>query len=318
MTLEQTQEVADQPSVEQTPESTPDSPQADDDQSELPSSSEPLPEQPAYKPDFGYVVLDQKKELPEQVRPLIKSKDDEEYWKTVYRKADGIEHVKSRHEHTKAERDEFRTKFSDLNSKVEKFQHFAKNDFGAFLEAAGVTNDQVFDYVKTQLKLQDASPEERLQHEQSRKFVVQNYELQQQLSQQEQFSRQLAQQQHENNLQLAISGSSNFVNEYEGRLGAGAFRKHVEEYGNTVWATQQKYVSPQEAVEAVASKFKPFFQQQQTSAQSPVSAPTFTPTPSVIPSVGKGRNVSHATSSPKSLDDLRALAKSYEGVDDAY
>ncbi len=323
----QQQDKADQLSSDTTVESTPDSttttqePKADE---STPESSQQAasvsetttePTVPAYTPDYSYEVLEQKKELPEQVRSVIKSKEDEEYWKTVFRKADGLEHVKTRHEYTKQERDDFKNKYSDLSAKVDKFEHFAKNDLGAFFDAAKVTKEQVFDWVSHQIKLQEMSPEERLHFENAQRTVTQNYDLQQQLSRQEQFTRQLAQQQHEFGLQTALNSASDFVNEFDSRMGAGAFKQHVEEYGNTAWLMSQKYVSPQDAVNAVCTKFKPLFiQQPQASGQAPImSQPTARP--STIPSVGKGRNVSHAATSPRSVDELRALAKSFETED---
>jgi hypothetical protein len=68
------------------------------------------------------------------------------------------------------------------------------------------------------------------------------------------------------------------------------------------------------------NRFKPlFYQQQQVSQQSMSQQPVMSAQrPATIPTVGKGRSVSHAASKVKTLDDIRALAKNFKDVDDAY
>jgi hypothetical protein len=285
-----------------------------------PEKKEPVPD--AYAPNYKYKVYDKEKEFPESVRPVIKSKADEDYFRDLYTKADGVEEVKGKLEKYRKSYEEVEPKYNELKSKVDKLQYFAKNDLDTYLEISGVPESVLFDHVSRKLKLQE-NPEEARAYNESRQASRRAFDLEQNNRSMDQELALLKAQQHQTELHLALTNPdySSFEKDFDSRLGPGAFRQEVDKYGNYVLAAEKRYISPLEAVQTVHNRYKPLIQMSATPTQQQgAAAITHTSNeksaPPVIPNVGSGRSASPVKKKPTSTDELRKMAKKFEGEDD--
>ncbi len=280
------------------------------------------PSEPAFEPNFKFKVYDEEKEFPEIFRGVVKDKTTEEEVRTILSKAFGLDGLKPKYEKTKAERDEVSGKYERTVQGLKKLDHFAKNDLDSFFELTGIQQDKLFDYVQQKLKYGEMSPEERQRHDQARDAQRKVYTYEEQTANLQRQNQELMVQRHNFEVQTAMSDPeiSQFAAEFDRRAGkSGAFKEHVDAYGDRMYQVQQQYIQPTQAVRAVFDQYKgligynPLGQQ----AQAPqTQAPQAKAPPAAIPNIGSGRTVSPTSKRPKSIEELRALiAKQYPKED---
>ena len=292
------------------------------DDQQLPDNTEEqqeVVETPEYEPNYGFNVKDESFEFDERIRPVITSKENEDYVRELYTKAHGLDSYKTKLEARENDYNQLNAKYSEAESNfnklkagVEHLDNLSKNDFGTLQQTLSISDDAVIARAVEIMELEKKSPEERQRIQNLQNRNVEYYNTRQELDSLKQQNEQLMQAQHESQMTsaMAVPEVASFISNFEASMGQGAFRRHVDQYGSAMYYSGQ-HVSPQQAVEHVVKTYGSLVQPAPaTPVATPVpSAPKAPPPP---PSnMGSGVNQTATKVQYRSLDDIRKAAEEY-------
>lgn len=271
-----------------------------------------------YQPNYSFKVLDQELEFDERVKSAIKDKESEDYFRDLYTKAHGLDSYKTKLESKSSEAEQFQNQYSTVSGEYEKLRdgveqlgNLSQKDFTTFQKYMNIPDDQILKRAQQIISLKDRPESERTQIDDLYRGRVEGFRTQSEMQNLQQQNQQLMERQHQFELNQALSQQNivSFQSEFDKKLGAGAFMKHVENYGRSETEMRKSYVAPLEAVSAVYKIYKDLFtsnadnlQQSQRNAPPP-------PPPS---NLGSGANRTSTRKQVRTLDDLRKLAQQME------
>jgi hypothetical protein len=267
-----------------------------------------VPVTPAYTPSYKYSVRGQEKEISEKYRALIKTAEDEKELKELFEKAEGLDFVKQDRSSLKQEYEGFKQQITPYLQDYNKFTTLRdKGNLGAAFQVAGISDDQIFEYAVQRLQMEQ-NPHQAQLYKNHNDASLQMIEMEGKIQQYQQMEQSIQAQQFEYNLTQALGAHKDVVDQIEQKWGKpGSFRDEVVSLGISEF-NQGRHLTEQQAVEAVVNKYKPFVSQatpQATQAQ-PYQRPA------TIPNVGTS-NISVISKKPKSIDDLKAMAREEVG-----
>jgi|GEM_PF-4242756 len=264
----------------------------------------------SYQPNWKYKVFGKEKELEEFWRPLVKDQDSEKKVKEVFTRAMAFDDLKSKHDMSQGEFQQLLTDYQSLDRDVKKVMQFRNSrDFDNFFKALRISDQEVYEYALNKLKLSEASPEERQRAEQQAIDRSRSYELENEKSNIEQQFQDQAVQVRTMQLDLALSRPDvqRSASAWDERVGqVGAFRNLVIGEAQNAYFSTGKDISAEEATQMVLQKFGKFLEESQAPVQAPQTVQVGTKP--VIPTV-QGRGTSPIKKAPKSIDDLKAMAR---------
>lgn len=271
---------------------------------------------PAYQPNYKYKAALQEKELDAFWHPLVKDADSEKKVKELFTKVDAFDFVKGKHQTLEQQFNSLQEDYGQVNNTVQRFNQSVKGgDLSSAFRLAGITKGQVFKWTQSQLQLMELPPEQRQQFEQYENTQHQKSELEQQVSHLQKQYEQQAVQARTTQLDFALGKPdvSRFAEAWDANTGeAGAFRKFVVEEAKKIYYDTQQDISPDQAIANVMQRFGKFLNMGETivptSQASSIANQANKP---VIPHVA-GKAASPIKKVPKSLDDLKKLAKAME------
>ncbi|HYX39924.1 MAG TPA: hypothetical protein VE954_43060 [Oligoflexus sp.] len=280
----------------------------------------------AYSPDFKFKVGESEHEFDERVRGVLKSKEDEEYFRDLYTKAYGLDVVKKRHEEKwNAKEQEWQTKeseYSGLRSQFDRVQNTIQKlntlkgqDFGVFQKAWDIPNQAILQRASEILQVH-GDPEAQARADKVYADRLQMLQYEDRVNQESQTQQAMTRQLHEMKLHQALMSPDiiQFAAEYDKRMGQGAFLEEVNMVGTIDHAAGKGYTDPKDAVtraqqklakligplgSSPASVSPPAASQQQ---QKPVQRPA-------LPNLGSGRTGTAVSKKPKTMADLKKLAE---------
>lgn len=169
-TQQQAQPDDSQKPAETTPETTP---------------TDPNEQQPQddYKPDFKYKFLDEEREFPENIRPLIKNKDQENVVRDLLSRSDGLEVVLDSRERMKKDYEELNKLHSETQNKLKDHQrawdevkyYKQTNNLSSLFKRLGISNQQLNAHMDEQYRYETADVNERAQIERQRLLQERNF-----------------------------------------------------------------------------------------------------------------------------------------------
>lgn len=311
-----------EPAAEPTPETPVEAaPPAEGEAAAAPAEGEapPAEEQP-YEPDFSYKVYGEKKELPDFVRPLINSKEAEEYFREHHQKAEAYDILKEKHEAVRGEHTQYQESIQkEIGPILEATQMMKRSaeigDYEGFFKAAGVKPENIFQWAVEKAQYQEMTPEQRNQYDSRIATLRENSQLKYENEQTTTQMQDIMVQQRERELNLTLDDPAvnQVMQEFDARRGkVGAFRDEVVAYANGQWYAKKQDISPREAVEGVFGLMGRSLTQEpagmtntQTNSATSVVQPR-TPKPT-IPSMKSG-HASPVKRAPRTLDEMRQLA----------
>lgn len=273
------------------------------------------PPAPSFQPNFKFKVHDEEKEIDEMFRGLIKDQDTEKKIRELHEKAYGLDVQKPKYERMKQEFQEVSTKYGNIDKSLKQLSSYVQaGDLGSFFQATQIPKQMIFEYVKKELELMEASPEqraevERVQAERRRLYNLEqeNQDLKTRFETESQSARVM-----ELTTALASPVVSSVAQSFDAKMGSGAFKMEVIKHGLAVSQTTGETISVQQAVQETVEKWKQFFgetQQASTPGASPMetaSQAQAAPKPT-LPNVS-GRSASPLKAGPRSIDDLKKIA----------
>lgn len=276
-------------------------------------NSQPPPA-PTFTPNYKFKVHDEEKEIDEMYRGLIKDQETEKKIRELHEKAYGLDVQKPKYEKMKGEFQEVSTKYGNIDKSLKQLSAYVQNgDLGSFFQATQIPKQMIFEYVKKELELMEASPEqraevERVQAERRRLYSLEqeNSDLKTRFETESQSARVM-----ELSTALASPVVSSVATSFDAKMGSGAFKMEVIKHGLAVSQTTGETISVQQAVQETVEKWKSFFgEMPQASAAQGGSMETASqaqaPKPT-LPNVS-GRSASPLKAGPRSIDDLKKIA----------
>lgn len=255
---------------------------------------------PAYNPNFKYSVKGQEKEIDEMFRALVKDAESEKKVKALFEKADGIDHVKLDRDSLKKEYGGFKDQVVPYLQEYHKFTSLRdKGSLGAAFQVAGISDEQIFEYALQKLELSQ-NPQQSSLYKNHTESSLREIEMETKLQHYQMRDQQMEQYRFQSDLDSSLNANKDIASGVDSKIGRiGAFKEEVIALG-VFEAQRGNVLSINDAVEAVANKYKPFM--------APVNSIQTQPhqRPATIPNVGSS-NVSAIKVKPKSLDDLRKL-----------
>lgn len=274
---------------------------------------------PAYTPNYKFKAFNKEMELEEFWRPLIKDSDSEKKVKDLFTRAEAFNDLKERFEGTQSEFNKVYNEYSALDQDVRKVTSYLnKGDLDNFFGAIGLDEAKIFKWVAEKLDQENLPPEQKRALQMQQQERQRLYDLEMEKSTLAEQYQEQAVQARTMQLQLVLSRPevSQAASAWDARMGTiGAFRDLIVDEAQKAWFVEGKDLSAEEAVQVVLAKYgklieaggvvpqAPVPQATQAQAQSPQAAQK-----PVIPTV-QGRGTSPVKKSPKSIDDLRQMAK---------
>ncbi len=273
---------------------------------------------PAFQPNWKFKAFGKEHEIDEFWRGLIKDADSEKKVKDVFTKSHAFEDMKTRYEGTSKDFQELLSDHQALDKDVKKVMSFRNSrDFDNFFQALRISDQEIFEYVQKKINLLE-NPEQRKAAEMQAMERQKLYDTSQENERLHGQYQQQAVQARTMQLDMVLSRPdvskvASLFDEKQGRL--GAFRDIViDEAANHYFQTGGdnggKDLSAEEATQRVLQKWGKFFD----APQAPLEGtPQIAPQPQVVAKpvipVTPGKGSSPIKKAPKSLDDLRAMAK---------
>lgn len=274
--------------------------------------------EPAYVPNTKYKVLDKEYEIDPKLHASLNA-ETEPIIRELYEKASGLDAVK-------ASRDQFRTQAQETEATLQSFAGqvnevmglLKAGDLEGFFEQVKLSDDQIAQYILEKARIAQLTPEERSVYTERDLLRRRNANL----SKEHQTASTEAQTTAANarmqalDIHLAAPEQAPLVKDFEARNGAGSFRKSVAEYARSVWYSEKKDLSPEEATQA----FIKFAGLQMPTAAAPkpgtvdVSKRVVSkPKAKTIPNYGSSQ-ASVTSQKPKNLDELKKYRKDKYGA----
>ncbi len=272
---------------------------------------------PAYTPNYKYNIMGKEHEVDEFWRGLIKDADSEKKVKDLFTKTQAFDEVKASRESLQTEYQSVRGEFDALDRDVRRVMSFLNaGDLDNFFGSLKIPENKVYDWVAKRLEAAQ-NPEALRSLESQAQERARAFDLEQERSSLEHRYQEQAVQARATQLDLMLSRPdiSAAASAWDSRAGqVGAFRDLIISEAQNAYFTQNQDLSAEQAVSMVMQKYGKFLgdgtQPQVVTPQAPApgtAAPQVAAKP-VIPAV-QGRGTSPIKKSPKSLDDLRQMAK---------
>ena len=267
---------------------------------------------PAYTPSYEVEVMDQKREIPERFRTLIKDADSEKEVKEIFSKAYGLEWHKPKYEENKKAYEKLTDDHKNLVDGVGLVRKsYEKGDFDTFFDILQIPQEKVLQWVAGKVKYEELPPDQKRIIDERRAAEVRARDAETSYDTlQGEFQKQLVSLK-EQTLGLAMGQPTvrQFAADFEKRLGQGSFRQEVIRRGQLAWQTRKIDLSPDQAIKEVMDlvgfQGSPQAQQGQTSTTPASVAPVARP--KVIPNIGSGQ-AAPVKNKVKSIDELKKLA----------
>lgn len=272
---------------------------------------------PAYTPNFKFKHVngdgkDAEAEIDDLFKPLVKSADVEKKIRELHEKAYGIDFVKADRGKLQQTHAQVSGELAELKAGVDQLRTFVANrDLDSFFEGLQIPQNLVLQWALEKAQYAKMTPEQRAQVDARRDQTRQLSTLQQQnqslAAQAQQASAQARTQ--ELDMTLTRPEIAATVTAFDSRAGrAGAFRSEVIRRAQHHALTTGEDISAEAVIMEMTAMYAPFLAAATAPAAPQGQATTTTQAKPVIPNIG-GRGTSPAKKVPKSLDDLRAMAK---------
>jgi hypothetical protein len=265
-------------------------------------------EEGEYQPNTKYKVLDEEHEFDPKLKAIL-SKETEPIIRELYEKAHGIDTIKASRTQAVKERDEVQGNYNNLLGEVQRVLHYRRaGDLQSFFESVQLDDNAIAAYILEKIRVSKLPPEERAVYNERETLRKRLNGVEQNLETMRTTGSTREVQDRLNSLDQVLGGElmKQTVDGFDARNGKGAFRTAVISWA----ASQQKDVSVNEAVEGFMKTFGvTAVKAQPKPGGDPTKRVVTRPKVRTIPNYGGGQASVTATKKPKSVADLRKLAK---------
>jgi hypothetical protein len=262
-----------------------------------------------YKPNAKYKVLDEEHEFDPKLKKLL-TKETEPIIRELYEKAHGIEAIKQSRTQATRERDEVQGNYNNLLAEVGRVLNYRRaGDLQSFFESVQLDDNAIAAYILEKIRVSKLPPEERAVYNERETLRRRLNGVEQNLATLQTNGSTAEVQNRLNSLDQILGGElmKQTVSDFDARNGKGSLRTAVINWA----ASQPKDLSANEAVEGFMKIMGINATKAPAKAQgaNPTKRVVARPKVKTIPNYGGGQASVTATKKPKSVDDLRKLAR---------
>lgn len=275
----------------------------------LMSQSVPNP----YTPNFKFKVMDQEKEFDEWLRPVVKDAETEKKIRELYEKAHGLDYVKSDRQKIRSDFESLRNEYVGHRKNYDELSGYLnKGDFDKFFQKTSVPEAKIFEWVYNRLNFHQKPEHEKAEIMKAQELEARARELEEQNQYWQTQYQTTAMQQRTFELQSAIARPevASIAQQFDARMGPGAFQKEVIARGAYYASVMGQDVPVQHAINDVVKLIGGVTPQTPMGTpqteMAPAQAPQAPEKKPVIPNI-QGRGTSPARRTPSSLADLKRM-----------
>lgn len=268
----------------------------------------------AYVPSFKFKVKDKELDFDDFVKPVVKTKDVEQKIKDLYEKAHGLDEVKTSRDSFKAQADEWKGKYTTVETSLQTLGGYVKkDDFRSFFQALNIPKEKIIKYAIEELKYQEMPADQRaiLDAQREKEQALEQTSFQNQTLQQQMAQMIQKQTEFELNQELTKSDVAQAISAYDTRLAKpGAFKAEVIRRGQYYEAVHKTSPPASQLVAEVLSLIGVQAQAQQgtEAASQGTSSQTVQQSQKPVISSFQGSGAkSPARKVPQSIEDLRKM-----------
>lgn len=264
-------------------------------------------------------------DVPEWIKGYVKDAETEKQALALLEKAYGLEPVKQSRKQVQEERDKYRNDFNGVISQIGKARTtFQRGDIDGWLAMLNIPAERMLQWAYEKVEYSKLTPEQRASFDQRVDAQRRAWTAEEQAAHLQNQSFEQARSVKQQLLQssLARPDIKTFAEAFDAKAGKpGAFQEEVRATGEHEWHRSEGKtdLSPDQAIELVMSKWKPFLQigtpaapaapapgVSASAAGSQGGAVNPSAQTTVIPNV-QGKGTSPLKGKPKSLADLQKL-----------
>lgn len=284
-------------------------------------TGEKAPEKAAYTPNLKVKVMEQERDIPEWLKPLVKDAETEKQVKELVEKAYGLEYVKPKLEQERQKSQAFSTENTQIKSQIQEVRElYARGDIDGWLARLGVPEERMLQWMADKIRYEQLPDDQKAILDARKNAEERAWRAEQQTTSYQTQSEQLLTQQVQMALEsvLARPDVSTVAQAFDDRMKTpGAFKSEIQRRGDYVWRTRNEIVPPEKLVQEMMALLGPVAPSTTpaptTGAETPVAAakaPQVIPakTPPVIPNIS-GRSTSALKPKVKSIDDIKRIQK---------
>lgn len=276
-----------------------------------------------YAPNFKFKAMDKMHEIEEWARPFIKDAETEKAFRKLHEKAYALEDLRAQKESFRTQVEQIQPQFQEMAGQLQTFNALKQQgDYDNLFKFLGIGNEQILNHAQRILDVMKMSPEQRQDFDQQNQIREQAFQYQNQNQQLQQMFQQQAVQTRTLELNYVLDKPENkkVAEAWDSKMGtSGAFVELVKrEAFNNVQLTGVDWTAEQ-AVQHVVNNFGKILTFEQANAQGQFAQPGAQASATqgqqqapIIPHVA-GKGGSPIKKKPKSIADLKAMAKAMEG-----
>lgn len=282
---------------------------------------------PSWQPNYKFKAFGKEHEIGQEFRSFIKDAETEKAFRKLHEKAYALEPLQADRDRFRTELETFKTSNEPTLKAVGQLNKLLNNkDYDNFFSGLGIKDEEIFNWVSKKLDVMNMPPDQRAHFEQQQQLRMQNYQLEhahQEMQQQYQVQAVQARTMQLDSV-LSRSDVGNYAQQWDQKTGEiGSFRNLIIEEAKAIYSQTGNDISAEQAVNHVIQKFgkvigsangQQVVMPQAQMGQAPQglqdTSQMSQQKPPVIPHVA-GRGTSPVKKAPKTLDDVRALAKQF-------
>jgi len=135
-------------------------------------------ESDAFEPNYSYKVKDEEFEFDDRVKSIIKTKEDEDYFRDIYTRADGINTYKQKISDYESKVNELTDGVNELSNGFHRIKELRDNDnIQELMHTLGIKEESIVNYALELAKQQALPQEERERINKVQTFERENREL---------------------------------------------------------------------------------------------------------------------------------------------
>lgn len=275
-----------------------------------------------YAPNFKFKAMDKMHEIEDWARPFIKDEVTEKAFRKLHEKAYALEDLRAQKESFRTQVEQMQPQVQEMAGQLQTFNALKQQgDYDNLFKFLGIGNEQILNHAQRILDVMKMSPEQRQDFDQQNQIREQAFQYQNQNQQLQQMFQQQAVQTRTLELNYVLDKPENkkVAEAWDSKMGTpGAFVDLVKrEAFNNVQLTGTDWTAEQ-AVQHAVNNFGKILTFEQANAQGQVAQPGAQTSATqgqqqapIIPHVA-GKGGSPLKKKPKSIADLKALAKSMQ------
>lgn len=263
---------------------------------------------PAYQPNYKFKAYDKEHEMDEWTRALIKDKETEEKFRSLYAKGHGIEEMKGKLEKYRNDYQKVNEDFTGTQAGLDRLKgHVSNGDFDAFFKETNIPLGKVWEWVEHKIKYNELSQEDKRRYDEAIQVKRQNMDLANKANSTDTKYQEVLSRQKQIEMKYALSEpeTKQLQQSFDERIGRdGAFQEFVAEQGYLIEQSTGKDCPVEVAVKRAIAILgnTPGGLSQPTQAVTQVVPPGPKP---VIPNI-KGGSVAPVKKRPQNLKEMRA------------